>query len=138
MIDERDVTRIVDLSEGIGMKPQLPTCNMCYSDCINFNCIFPNGKVEKCDNESPLAAKGEIVDGEIVWKGDTISHVPAYKNDSFPCKECRYVPICWGPCVEKRHSMMKNYGKGRCQYENKSEDMKRYILNRCSNAIRTL
>lgn len=134
LINDSEVRRIVDLSEKIGIKPHLPTCNLCYADCANFNCIFPNGKVEKCDNESPLAAKGSIVDGEIIWNGDTRAHTPAFKNPAFPCRKCEYVPICWGPCVAKRTFMLKKSGKGKCQYENKTEDMERYILNRCSNA----
>lgn len=134
LIDEGDVMRIVGMSEKIGIKPLLPTCNACYADATHFNCIFPNGKVEKCDNESPIAAKGEIVNGEIVWDGDISAHTPAFKNSAFPCRKCRYLPVCWGPCVAKRTLMLRNFGKGRCQYENMEEEMARYIKNRCSNA----
>lgn len=133
LIDESDVHKIIDMSEKIGIRPKLPTCNFCYADNPNFNCIFPNGKVEKCDNESPLAAKGYIADGEIQWNGDIKSHIPAFRNPLFPCKKCKYVPVCWGPCVAKRDHMLRTMGKGKCQYEDKGEEMRRYIINRCIN-----
>ncbi len=133
LINDNDVNHIIDLSNNIGIKHQLPTCSLCYADFKNFICIFPNGKVEKCDNESPIAAKGDIVNGDIVWKGDISAHTPAFKNPSFPCRKCKYVPICWGPCVAKRSRMLKKFGKGKCQYKDKEEEIRRYILNRCSN-----
>lgn len=106
-IAQNDVNRLVDLSCEIGLNPILPTCNLCYADRKHFDCIFPNGKVEKCDNESPLSAKGQIVDGEIMWEGNTEAHIPSFKNSKFPCHKCKYVPICWGPCVAKRSVFLK-------------------------------
>lgn len=133
LIDERAVKKMIDLSESIGIKTLLPTCNLCYSDCKHFDCIFPNGKVEKCDNESPIAAKGQIVNGEVKWSGDTNAHIPAFSNPAFPCRKCKYVPVCWGPCVAKRTVMLKNTGRGKCQYADKESEMRRLILNRCRN-----
>lgn len=134
LIDDGEVEKMARLSESIGIKARLPICNLCYADGINFNCIFPNGKVEKCDNESPIAAKGKIVDGDIIWTGDITPHTTAFKNPAFPCRKCRYVPICWGPCVSKRTEMLKKYGTGKCQYDDKETEMRRYILNRYRNA----
>lgn len=136
LINSGDVDEIVNLSSVMGLKPLLPTCNQCYSDCVNFNCIFPNGKVEKCDNESPLTAKGSLVTGEIIWDGNVEAHTPAFNNPSFPCRKCKYVPICWGPCVAKRSVMLDTKGMERCQYSDKDKAMKKLIINRCSNTKR--
>ncbi len=136
-ICDDEVESLITLSNDIGIVSQLPTCNLCYADCTNFNCIFPNGNVGKCDNESPMAAKGSIDGGDVTWSGDISAHTPAFLNHTFPCRKCRYVPICWGPCVAKRAVMLNDDGLGHCQYADKDDEMKRFIINRCSNLKRT-
>lgn len=135
-IDQNKVSRLVELGGGIGLNPILPTSNLCYADRKHFDCIFPNGNAEKCDNESPLSAKGKIVGGEIKWEGSTEAHVPAFKNHNFPCYKCKYVPICWGSCVAKRSMILNKSKIGQCCYVDKDEEMKRFIINRCNNIKR--
>lgn len=132
-IDEGEVSRLSKLSENIGIQPEMPVCGMCYADRDNFSCIFPNGMVDKCDNHSPLTAKGRLSEDTIVWSGDISSHTSAFEDPRFPCRKCRYVPICWGPCVAKRSKMLENSGKGGCQYEDKDSEMRKYILYACAN-----
>jgi uncharacterized protein len=137
-INHNEVDTLVHLSSDMGLNPLMPTCNLCYADKKHFDCIFPNGKVEKCDNESPNSAHGLLSQGKIVWNGDTISHLPAYQNEFFPCRACKYLPICWGPCVARRGNMLKNKQSGLCMYSDKDSQMRQYIINRCANVKRSM
>ena len=133
-IDTVDVDRLASLSADAGIRPELPTTGLCYADAKNFYCIFPNGRVEKCDNESPKAARGYISEGSVLWDGDTASHLPSFRNPNFPCLLCKYLPLCWGPCVAKRDQMLGDYGAGRCQYNDKDDEMRNILLNMYRNA----
>ena len=132
-IDFCEVEKLASLSAQEGICPELPTIGLCYADSKNFNCIFPNGMVEKCDNESPNSARGKLSNGKIIWDKDIPAHIPAHKNSSFPCRECRYLPVCWGPCVAKRDRMIREKGNGCCQYENKDLEMRQICINRFIN-----
>lgn len=130
-----DVEKLASLSAEEGIRSKLPTTNLCYADAKNFICIFPNGLIEKCDNESPLAARGHLSDGEILWEEGTEAHIPAFRNKQFPCYKCRYIPLCWGPCVAKRDKMLRENGKGLCQYEDMDVEMERNIVNIYINTL---
>ena len=45
------------------------------------------------------------------------------------CDQCRFLPICWGPCVAKREDMLKNHGKILCQVADPEADLTANILN---------
>lgn len=45
------------------------------------------------------------------------------------CNSCRYLPLCFGPCVSKRENMLRNKGVISCIYENRERDMNRNIVN---------
>lgn len=132
-IKETEVNKLVNLSTEIGLRAMQPTCNLCYADQKHFHCVFPNGKVGKCDNTHPLKAKGEIEAGEVIWNDNVDTHIPAYLNTSYPCRECYYLPICWGPCVAKRQTMTVDGKTGHCWYLDKDSEMERFVRNRCEN-----
>lgn len=131
-----DVSNLVNASNEMGLTPILPTCGLCYADKKNFDCVFPNGKVGKCDNESPLIAKGIMTDGEIKWENNIEAHINAFRNDRFPCRECKYVPICWGPCVAKRALSLQDGNSFSCCFFDKEKEMHTYIINQCLNIKR--
>lgn len=137
-IDYDEVVRLASLSAKAGIRSELPTTGLCYADSRHFTCIFPNGRVEKCDNESPEAARGHLSEDGITWEGDTSFHVTAFLDSRFPCRNCRHLPLCWGPCVAKRERMIRDYGIGRCQYEDKEAEMREILLNMYRNASNCL
>ncbi len=133
-IDEAKVAHLVELSGRNGLVPQLPTCNLCYADHQNFVCIFPNGKVDKCDNKPLDEAQGKIENGQIVWAEDNPSHVSAYRNNRYPCRSCKHLPVCWGPCVARRATDLSCADNPECWYDDKDGEITRFILNKCENA----
>lgn len=135
-INSEDVDRMIRLSSEAGFNPLLPVNGMCYADSKHFDCIFPNGRVEKCDNESPDATRGRLENGEIVWEGNTESHIPAFKNEKLPCRDCTYVPVCWGPCIARRAELLKGDKGATCYYEDKKTTMEQSILAMCANTKR--
>lgn len=132
--------RVKDLferSNDIGIHPRLSRSGMCYADQKYFNCIMPNGTVEKCDNNNPEKAVGRLdKNGKIVWKdGEPSSHTPTYLVRDSECVACQYLPICWGPCVQKRTKMLEKYGRIRCIHSNKEEYMATVIKNIVKNSL---
>lgn len=126
-IDKNKVDELFNLAYEAGLNPQPMRGDMCYADWANFDCIFPNGKVCKCDNSHPDSAKGEIIDGKVVWSGDCTSHIPFFETDNALCKNCAYFPICWGPCEPRREEMAK-HKKFVCAYKDKDAIMRDRIL----------
>lgn len=126
-IDEGQIDKLFNLAYEAGLNPQPMRGDMCYADWANFDCIFPNGKVCKCDNSHPDSAKGEIIDGKVVWSGDCTSHIPVFETDNALCKNCAYFPICWGPCEPRREEMAK-HKKFVCAYKDKDAIMRDRIL----------
>lgn len=42
--------------------------SLCYVDGMHFNCLFPNGRVGKCDNAKMSEANGFLTEaGDVVW-----------------------------------------------------------------------
>lgn len=117
-INNKDVAYLFEEGKKLGIHPALPRTSICYADQKHFDCIFPDGRVEKCDNEDPDAARGVLLDdGNIDWPGGVpVSHTTAYKAGDSECIQCRFLPLCGGPCVAKRNRMYDSFGKVVCQY----------------------
>lgn len=115
-----EVERLAAAVASIGLTPRLSDIGMCYADKPNFECLFSNGKVGKCDNESPEDREGIITsDGDIQWVGNIAAHAGIMDQKNCECTDCRYVPVCWGPCVAKREKMLNEDGRVKCQFEDK-------------------
>lgn len=134
-IDPNAVDSLFQQGRDIGLRSLLPRCGMCYADFNHFDCIFPDGSCEKCDNESPLAAKGRLTeDGNIEWSTNvTALHTPVYKTSETECETCKYLPMCWGPCEAKRESMLREVGRIHCYRKDKDEYMFGMIRNIVKN-----
>lgn len=134
-IPHDEVDRLFNMARANGMHPRLPRTGICYSDQKHFDCIFPDGSCEKCDNQSPTATRGTLTsDGNIVWEGEVDSYHPStFRLKESECCHCCYLPICWGPCVAKRETMLKNFGKVRCLYSDRDKYMGNIICNIVQN-----
>lgn len=133
-IPDGEVEKLTELACSIGLRPRLAVGGMCYADNNYFECVFTNGKVGKCDNENPDAGIGRITaDGDIIWEGDISSHLGIMDNEKSECNNCRYLPMCWGPCSSKRKGMLMNEGLIRCQFADKEREMGNSIKNARKN-----
>lgn len=129
-VDFAEVEKLAEMAMGIGLSPRLSDVGMCYADNANFDCIFTNGSVDKCDNTSPEARIGEIDEkGEIKWNKSTDSHVTILEHTASECHACRYLPICWGPCVSKRGKMIREANAVCCQFEDREEFIAGMVRN---------
>lgn len=94
-------------NQGFNVSPQtyLNTnyCR-CYACRKYYNMIAPNGNIYKCtaqENYSEDRALGRLnPDGKIEWL------IPDFEERYFgyrpfeneQCRECKYLPLCWGEC----------------------------------------
>ena len=76
----------------------------CYADNFNQSVINYDGRVFKCTalNFEKTQEDGILTDdGNILW-GNSLAHKiihATFENEY--CKECRFLPICYGPCHKK-------------------------------------
>lgn len=137
-INATDVDALFLRGVETGMYSTLGSSGLCYTDRYHFDCVFPNGRVGKCDNRSPEEAPGVLQpNGTILWEeymGDYYEpHL--FDNRQTCCTACRYLPICWGPCVSKREDMLGSEGNIRCKYNNPDKDMETMISNLCKTKL---
>ncbi|MBD5196401.1 MAG: radical SAM protein [Bacteroidales bacterium] len=139
-VNPEDVKLLAKLARDSKFKAHLQSTGMCYADYKYFDCIFPNGKVGKCDNADPESEHvcGIISDdGEVTWENEDCNSLPGIfdpKIDAAECVECRYLPVCWGPCPKRREEMMDKYGKVTCMYNgNKDAEIQKLLVNRYLN-----
>ncbi len=119
-----------------GMDCTLSSIGLCYAERFHYDCVFPNGKVGRCDNYPPSVMPGIIDEkGTIQWPESAQFFYASHLFDGHQkqCEECRFLPICWGPCVAKRETMLKEYGHIYCNYSSPSADMERLIINTCKS-----
>lgn len=129
-VNPADVDKIFEEGKRIGLHSELSRCGMCYADQKHFDCIFPNGSCDKCDNGDISNTKGRITpNGDIFWdKGAKECHTPVFLMQS-ECSDCRYLPICWGPCEIKREDMLQNKGIISCYINDKDSYMAEMVRN---------
>jgi uncharacterized protein len=91
----------------------------CYAEDIHFNTIFHDGRVDKCGNMD-LGDLGGILDdaGNIIWKTEPIYYKKTIFTTNSPCRNCKYLPICLGPCPASREKIFKNGQQLQCIIEN--------------------
>ena len=137
-IDRNDVDALFNNGIGAGMYSTLHSTGLCYADWINFDCVFPNGHVGKCDNHSPEEVPGILLpDGTVYWKENMSNYFDYHIFDGHQesCRHCRYLPICWGPCVAKREAMLRNFGYITCKFRDPARDMEFMLSNKCKTML---
>lgn len=137
-IKEDDVDILFNLGKENGLRLKLLSYGLCYTDFKHFDCVFPNGHVGKCDNKALEEMSGILQnDGTIVWKQDMreIYRPHVFDDIQNECRECRYLPVCWGPCVVKRERMLTMHGNIGCTYGKPGDEIERLIVNACKNVL---
>ncbi len=83
----------------------------CYACKTNFACINYDGKVYKCTacSFTDKDCMGQLErDGTILWNEARISRLYGFSPlEDEKCKECKYLPLCMGPCP--KHYMNSGY-----------------------------
>lgn len=101
-ISQVEIDKLMELAFNIGITPKLAEGGMCYVDKKNFDCIFANGNVGKCDNESPEDRNGILTEnGDIEWISDISAHRSILEYENCECNDCKYLPLCWGHAQPK-------------------------------------
>ena len=134
-IDSNKLSALFNGGKEIGLRVELPHSKLCYVDNHNFESVFPNGKVGKCDNlnaEDVYGTRNE--DGlkyelPVLFKGEV----------ECECETCRNLPLCWGPCSVKREKMLHETGKIICEYPNRDKaidsQIRNYVRTKLQKAI---
>lgn len=107
----------------------------CYVENNHFNCIFPNGLVDKCDNIEPNSCKGHIKDnGAIVWDQELIfPQFTVFDYSDTECSRCKFLPLCYGPCPRDREIQVVEQRFLQCRYNNASLVWMNNIYIYCQN-----
>lgn len=117
-----NVISLMDRFIEIGIRPSLRPFGLCYVDQKYYDCIYPSGEVGKCEN-GITDMKHQTLDENGICDlstAESTHYLSTYEQDKSECKDCEYLPLCWGPCSQKRYLMIKNFGSVNCIW-NKSK-----------------
>jgi len=105
--------------------------HVCYADRKNYANINYDGNVFRCTarDYSPNNSFGYLNEkGEIIWKEDKLHNIDAKPYfDNVKCLECKYLPLCGGPCFQKALSAIKN-SEDFCVKNNLDTDVETFII----------
>lgn len=138
-ISDDDLDRLANLASSSGYTVRVgPGFSICYVEDKHFNCVFPNGKMGKCDNIAPDECKGIIEEtGEIIWEKENAFETNTVFNDSeSDCIQCKYLPLCYGPCPKERDVAFENQRPLRCKYKHVDKTWTQRIIYYCKGYIK--
>ncbi|MDE7496850.1 MAG: radical SAM protein [Muribaculaceae bacterium] len=118
-ISEEEIDELIKLSNAENISHDLVAHGFCYTDYADFDCIFPNGRVGKCDNHQLSDFPGILErDGNIKWEKpvEAFYNYHVFSGKGGECEECKYLPVCWGPCAVKREKMIEEQECITCLY----------------------
>lgn len=130
-VSREDVEKLFSMAKDAEMRPELSRSEMCYADQIHYDCIFPNGRVGKCDNMPLDEEPGMLMeDGTVKWDKEIEDYHPRlFVSGQKECMECKYLPICFGPCAPKRADKLSKGEDIKCIFEDKDKEMAETIIN---------
>ena len=101
--------------------------NPCCVEQKHFNCIFPDGFVDKCSNDELNSRRGFIsLSGDIKWNKELLfRNNTVFNNQTCSCYQCEFLPICYGPCPHERDMWESLH----CRYRNPKQHWKQEILD---------
>ena len=106
----------------------------CYADSINHYVINYDGRIFKCsarDYSEKLMIGKLGKNGEILWNNKLLSKM--LKNSVFDreeCVKCKILPLCMGPCIQKRYDSFINNQAIVCTHNNIELNLSSYIIKR--------
>ena len=110
--------------------------NVCYADRKNYANINYDGNVFRCTAREYSAENsfGYLNEkGEIIWDDKKLFNIdskPYFDNDL--CLECKYLPLCGGPCFQKTLSANKK-SENFCMKDFLDSDVETFIIQHYLN-----
>ena len=110
----------------------------CKASVKNQCVISYDGAIYKCAGRdfSPNHQDGTLnADGNITWDDVKLAErLEIHTHDNDMCRDCKFLPLCWGPCSQKQmESKDKNFTHY-CQKRNMEISIADYIRYRFNNA----
>ena len=110
----------------------------CKASARNQAVISYDGAVYKCSGRDFTESHkdGQLQpDGTIQWDEEKLKRrmdIVTYDNDM--CRECKFLPLCWGPCCQKQ--MESNGGNLECYCQKRNMEMgiAEYVRYRFNNS----
>lgn len=105
--------------------------NVCYGDKPNYANVNYDGYIYRCTAQEydPEKALGFIDDeGNLIWTDHefkSLDEKPGFENEL--CLNCKYLPLCGGPCFSKRLYMKQNNALI-CPMAKSDTDIESYII----------
>jgi uncharacterized protein len=105
----------------------------CYADNYNYYVINYNGKVFKCTarDYNDKSVVGNLQDdGSIAWNESLLSKYyekAAFENDQ--CENCKMLPLCMGPCIQKGYEVRAKNAGFQCMYDNVEYSLSSYVVD---------
>ncbi|MCH5242683.1 MAG: radical SAM protein [Muribaculaceae bacterium] len=110
----------------------------CKASAKNQVVISWDGSVYKCSGRDFTDAhkEGELLcNGSIKWDNEKLKKridIVTFDNDM--CKECKFLPLCWGPCCQKQMECKDGNLNRYCQKRNMEMRIAEYVKYRFNNA----
>lgn len=111
---------------------------VCYADKRHYANINYDGQVYRCTAQDykPENSLGCISEnGDIIWKDEKFKKIDETANFDNPvCLDCKFLPLCGGPCFAKRIQMEQS-GKYYCPMTKMDTDIDRFVIDSYDNII---
>ena len=111
----------------------------CKASSENQAVIACDGAVYKCSGRDFTENHRDgtlLSDGTIEWKNEKLKQrldIVTFENDM--CRECIFLPLCWGPCCQKQMEADNGDLSRYCQKRNMELKISDYVLHRVNSAI---
>lgn len=111
----------------------------CKVSKYNQIVISYNGDVYKCSGRdfTDAMAEGKLqADGSVEWEEDKFKKrlaIKTYDNDM--CRDCKLLPLCWGPCCQKQLETIPNDFQRFCQLNLMEMSLDDYVIYRFNNEM---
>lgn len=110
----------------------------CKASVKNQSVVSYNGAVYKCSGRDFTSEHQEgtlQADGNIVWNEEKLGKrlkIQTYNNSQ--CRNCKFLPLCWGPCCQKQLESPEKDFTRYCQKQNMELSIADYVRYRFNNA----
>ena len=104
----------------------------CYADSINHYVVNYDGRIFKCtarDYGEELTLGHLLKSGEIDWNDGILSKMfvkATFENER--CENCRVLPLCMGPCIQKNYDALINCKQLTCVYDNVEYSLSSFVI----------
>lgn len=110
----------------------------CKASLFNQCTISYDGAIYKCtgrDFTKELQEGSLLNDGSVLWEQDKLDRrLSIVTYDNHLCKQCKLLPLCWGPCSQKLIENKSESIERFCQKELMELSMSNYIRFRFNNS----